>query len=514
MKNVNLFFLCLVFMLSSNVSVARDQYVIWLGGMKGAQDDAHQNKAAVDRVAIMIKSLAEGGVPLEDIVVHVSAGPETVVTQPKRGIGGAWVGTSFDGVLIKNENHGQLGSLVDYLKKQGIVIPPVNLRKGTFKQVEQSVAQAGVNISKDKTGSLHVYVTAGKEEGYFGRSGLDESPKPNKSIFAMENMDKSNYNRDYVLPQIERNQQLESILGQANENEKLRALLRSPDKIASEDKAREIISKMGLTALFQALPNNLDALTELRELFKMHPEARRQLMAKKIEDLQAGSKDMGRFKLRKEYGPEDFAKLIQEFRKNNQNAAVKISTDLDATMIVSNFANVCEYNSPLISDADGNKVTEVFAKALASGGSLKDVVAKTEAFKESSKGRKYGREGSTSIHNFLERLYDDKYFKSSGKGKTVFITEDARNCGDCSQMGGAPLDVKKQFEPLIYDENRALLMVEVYKYLQLTPEKLKNYPDDYLTLISQMTDAELKDLENLLSCFDPDWKKGREIASK
>ena len=126
MRISNILFLFLILVFNSSWGLAKDQYVIWLGGMKGVTY-AHQNQTAVDRVVLMIEKLRAKGVPMEDIIVHASSGSNTEVITPDSSISGM-LKKSFTQV----NNYKNKGSLKKYLQQKGIILLPNNFQVGTF----------------------------------------------------------------------------------------------------------------------------------------------------------------------------------------------------------------------------------------------------------------------------------------------------------------------------------------------------------------------------------------------
>ena len=498
--------------------MAKDQYVIWLGGMKGALTYAQQNQTAVDRVVLMIKKLSEKGVPMKDIIVHASSGSNTEVITPDRSISGR-----IKKSLTQVNNYKNKGSLENYLQQKGIVLPPENFQAGTFERVKETLKVASSKMSKNGSDGLYVYVTQGKEDGHFGRNELDNSPLANNGIYAVSSWNqqdtiKLDNFKALVAPQIAENGKIKNILKDAETNVQLKELLLAlskKEKIISDAEADALfVNNMELGKYYGDLPDRRASLNELRTLFLMKPEAREKYWANKVSAIKASSEATTLFPVREEIGSLQFQELIKQFRDNDKDSKITVYNEIDNPLIdwfsrfdgsltQPKFSNVCEYNSPLISDKSGHKTTKIFAETLftTSSSNFKDAVLNAEKFKR-TKYSKYGMEGKTTVHNFIAFL-SQKY----NKPEVGSTKKDTASCVSCFQPANISPEITKELTPFIKKKERDDLQAAVLGHFKLFPESEKSYMSSYLSFMDKMTEVEIKQLENLLNCFDPKWKE-------
>jgi len=517
MKSVNVIFLFLFssFILNSNMALAKDQYVIWLGGMKGVPY-AHQNQAAVDRVVLTIEKLRAKGVPMEDIIVHASSGSSTEVVTPVRGI------TEKGKNLFGRYNYDNKGRLDGYLKKKGIKLSSKNLRDGTFQTVKGTLDEIGPKLSNNSSDKLFFYVTQGKEDGYFASSNLDNTPTPNDGIWANPTWNpKDAHKPDMRLVESvnKDNNIIKNILAKAENNSQLKALLSGisdKGKIKSESEAVALLlSNKELSAYLEDLPNKKNSLNELGMLFKMNPDDRAKHWNQKVADTTEIIKSANLVAPPEEIMADKFQQLIQPVKgqviliNELDRPLVSWSVGPDGSLVKAVFSDVCEYNSPLKSDEVGYKTTEALAEAFDSKKSLGEVVAKTEKLKLDKRG-KLGREGNTSIQNFITMLYI-KYYQNS---KVYLPLETPLDCSNCTDVAGKPAvspAIEDLEDKISTEQERDVLKVAVAQHLKAFPLK---GTDIAHKVIKKMNKEEAKQLENLLSCFDPNWKGDNVIANK
>jgi len=515
MRISNILILCFIMLCNSSWVLAKDQYVIWLGGIKGVPY-AHQNQTAVDRAVLMIEKLRAKGVSTEDIIVHASSGGHTEVITPDRSISGM-----FKKSFTQINNYKNKGSLEKYLAKKGIKVPSENLQVGTIESVKKTLRKVSAKMNKSGSDELYLYVTQGKEDGYFGRNELDNKPNPNNGIYAvpawnLQDALKLDNFKELVVPQIAENGKFKNILKEAETNVQLKKLLleiSNKAKITSAIEADELfLNNHVLRNYASDLPNRLDSINELRTLYTMKPEAREQHWANKVADIiKEKSKNTTIFASPYEIDSLEFQELIMQFRANDKDSKITVYNEIDSPLIdwflqfdgsltQPKFSNVCEYNSPLISDKNGHKTTKIFAENLfvSHGSNFQDAVWNTEKFKRKNNS-KWGMEGKTSVHHFIAFLFQ-KYKNSAGA--------DTTNCISCNQQTEISPAIAKGLASIVNKKERDDLKAGVMRHFKVVPGSEKNYLSRYLSFMDKMTEAEIKQLENLLSCFDPKWKDG------